>query len=101
MLKDNVYTESAEYFGASVGVARAIGFTKSNRKPDKYTNEEYKELKEKYEINRIILKAIDTKEYQKLQREIFKIGQTNKRLKKDISIYRKAWQEVIKKEYND
>lgn len=98
MIREHVYEEAADEFGTSVGVAHIIGYKTKKETIQEDGIELYKETKDELIINGIICDAIDLELYQELQREIFKIKQTgNKRLKL-LTIYRRAFQQLIDNE---
>jgi hypothetical protein len=55
----------------------------------------FKSLSTELTINGIVCESIKAGLYQELQREIYKIKLTNKRIKKELSIYKKAWNNII------
>lgn len=98
MIREHVYEEAADEFGTSVGVAHIIGYKTKKETIQEEGIEMYKETKDELIINGIICDAIDLELYQELQREIFKIKQTgNKRLKL-LTIYRRAFQQLLDNE---
>lgn len=98
MIREHVYEEAADEFGTSVGVAHIIGYKTKKETIQEDGIEMYKETKDELIINGIICDAIDLELYQELQREIFKIKQTgNKRLKL-LTIYRRAFQQLLDNE---
>lgn len=98
MIREHVYEEAADEFGTSVGVAHIIGYKTKKETIQEDGIELYKETKDELIINGIICDAIDLELYQELQREIFKIKQTgNKRLKL-LTIYRRAFQQLLDNE---
>jgi hypothetical protein len=98
MIREHVYEEMADEFGTSVGVAHIIGYKTKKETIQEDGIELYKETKDDLIINGIICDAIDLELYQELQREIFKIKQKgNKRLKL-LTIYRRAFQQLLDNE---
>jgi len=96
MLKEDVYIKSAEYFGTSIGVASIIG-KKVITEVDDIT---FKKYNEDETINTIIKKAIDTNQYQSLQRNIYKLNLKRDRRIKESTIYKKAW-DITNGNYKD
>lgn len=96
MLKHEVYQRTSEVFGTVVGVANIIGFTnvldESNKKD--FTPEEYKVVTDELDINTIICKAIDTNRYKELQRNLYKHSKKRHPRIKDITIYKRAWEDT-------
>ena len=98
MIREHVYEEMADEFGTSVGVAHIIGYKTKKETIQEDGIELYKETKDDLIINDIICDAIDLELYQELQREIFKIKQKgNKRLKL-LTIYRRAFTQLLDNE---
>ncbi len=93
-----MYGKIADEFGTSVGVAHIIGYKTKKETIQEDGIELYKETKDDLIINSIICDVIYLELYQELQREIFKIKQKgNKRLKL-LTIYRRAFQQLIDNE---
>jgi len=96
MLKEDVYIKSAEYFGTSVGVASIIG----KRVITEVDDITFKKYNEDETINTIIKKAIDTNQYQSLQRNIYKLNLKRDKRIKESTIYKKAW-DITNGNYKD
>ena len=94
MLKEATYTQAADAFGTSVGVAHAIGYKNKREQIKEGGIESFKSIEPDLELNAIICDAIEINMYQELQREIYRIKLTNKRIKKELSIYKKAWKNI-------
>jgi hypothetical protein len=94
MLSEKVYTNTAEEFSISVGVARITGYKKKTEHIDEVTPEVYKNLSNQLDINWIITETILDGNYKELQREIYRLKQTNKRLKSELSIYKRAFKNI-------
>lgn len=93
MLKENVYIESAEYFQTSVGVAHQIGSKSVTEFKDE---SDVKKYNDEYTINKIICNCIRNKEYQLLQRTLYRLRKENgKRNIKEVTIYKKAWYFIL------
>lgn len=88
----------ASEFGTSVGVAQIIGYKTKKETIQEDGLDLYKETKDDLTINGIICDSIDLELYQELQREIFKIKQTGSKRLKLITIYRRAFKELLKDE---
>lgn len=98
MIKEHVYEEMADEFGTSVGVAHIIGYKTKKETIQEDGIEVYKETKDDLIINDIICDAIDLELYQELQREIFKIKQKGSKRLKLLTIYRRAFQQLLDNE---
>lgn len=98
MLKDKVYVDAADEFGASVGVAHIIGYKNKKEQIKEVGVESYKAIEPDLEINYIIQDAIEINQYQQLQREIFKIRQKGDKRLKETTIYNRAFNEITKNE---
>jgi len=94
MLSENIYIEASEDFGTPVGVARITGYKKKSEHIDEVTPEAYKQLSSDLDINWIITETILDGNYEELQREIYRLKRTNKRLKSELSIYKRAFQNI-------
>lgn len=89
MLKQETYEAYSDFFGCSIGVATVMKYNETSGIPPAA----YKKLSANIQTNRTICKAIDTGLYQKLQREIFKLGGSDKRLKEN-GIVKRAWDNI-------
>ena len=94
MLKQETYELWAEGFATSIGVAQTIKYVDVQ---DGATPLAYKKFTSEMGINKKILKAIDDGKYQELQREIYKIGSGDKRLK-EKEIIKRAFDKIYGKE---
>ena len=95
MLKEATYTQAAEEFGTSVGVAHAIGYKNKKEQIKEGGIESFKSIEPDLEVNYIILDAIDENKYQELQREIYKIRLKGDKRLKETTIYKKALEIVL------
>jgi hypothetical protein len=95
MLREETYMRASDEFGTSVGVATIISYEKRKNKIDELSTTSFKSLSNELTINNIICDAVEFDMYQELQREIYKIKLTNKKIKKELSIYKKAWNNII------
>ena len=97
MLKQEIYQKASDVFGVTVGMANIIGFTnlidESNEKD--FTPEEYKGVSDEIDINMIICKAIDNGKYRELQNNLYTLNKKRHARIKDITIYKKAWKEIL------
>ena len=98
MLKEATYTQAAEEFGTSVGVAHAIGYKNKKEQIEEEGVESFKRIETDLELNMIICDAIEINMYQKLQREIYRIKQRGDKRLKETTIYNRALIEITKNE---
>ena len=91
MLKQETYEDFAEGFATSIGVAQTIGF--GDVESGGVEPSVYRRFSSDMNTNRIICKAIDGNLYQKLQRNIYRIEKSDKRLKEN-TIIKRAWEET-------
>lgn len=101
MIKENVYEEMAQSFGTSVGVARAIGYKTKKEVIKEDGIVYYKETKDDQSINDIISDCIYFEMYHELQREVYKIKQNKNRKLKELTIYRRAYNQLMQDEENN
>lgn len=94
MLSEKIYQNASTEFGTAVGVANIIGYRTKTDHITEYTPDVYKTLSDNLDVNYIICEAVDNKLYIELQREIYNIRLNNKRIKKELSIYKKAWNNI-------
>ena len=94
MLSERVYQKTSEEFGTPVGVARITGYKSKKEHVDEITTEAYKQLSNELDINWIITETILDGNYKELQREVYNLKKTNKRLKSELSIYKRAFQNI-------
>ena len=99
MIKESVYEEAADAFGTSVGVAHVIGYKNKKQQIKEEGIESFKSIEPDLEINYIICDAIELGIYQELQRAIYKL-RNNKRIKKETTLYDKAFNEITKNSHN-
>ena len=100
MIKEQVYVETADLFGTSVGVAHIIGFKNKREQIKEEGIESFKKIEGDLEINYIICDSIEFDLYQELQRKVYSIRQTNKNKKlKETTIYRRAFKQVCEQAY--
>jgi hypothetical protein len=100
VLSEKLYQKASFEFGTAVGVAHITGYKKKTEHITEYTPESYKQLSDELDINYIITDSIEMGIYQELQREIYDIRLNNKRIKKELSIYKKAWNNINGKQSN-
>jgi len=94
MLPEIVYKKATDEFGTPVGVARITGYKKKTDHIDEITSEAYKQLSTELDINWIITETVLDGNYKELQREVYNLKKTNKRLKSELSIYKKAFKKI-------
>jgi len=102
MLKEDIFVRVAEEYGTSVGIAnifkvQPLSEARGEFKDDK----EYKEYEDELTINHIICKAIDLGEYQKLQRVLYRMNLNRDKRLKELTLYRRAWKELVNKRIED
>ena len=100
MLKEATYTQAAEEFGTSVGVAHAIGYKNKREQIREEGIESFKSIEPELELNAIICDAIEIGLYKELQREIYKIKQRGDKRLKETTIYNRAFIEITKNTHN-
>jgi hypothetical protein len=98
MIKEQVYVETADLFGTSVGVAHVIGFKNKREQIKEEGIESFKKIEGDLEINYIICDSIELDKYQELQREIYRIRLKGDGRLKETTIYNRAFKEIIKNE---
>lgn len=98
MLKEATYTQAADAFGTSVGVAHAIGYKNKREQIKEGGIESFKSIEPDLELNAIICDAIEINMYQELQREIYRIKQKGDKRLKETTIYNRALIEITKDE---
>jgi len=99
MIKESVYEEAANAFGTSVGIAHVIGYKNKKQQIKEEGIESFKSIEPDLEINYIICDAIELGIYQELQSAIYKL-RNNKRIKKETTLYDKAFNEITKNTHN-
>ena len=95
MLREEIYHKVAREFQTAIGTALPIITpSKSNKEVLNAWVESKEDIRE-YELNRIILKAIDSDKYQSLFRKVYQLEKRskNKRILKN-TIYKKAWKDI-------
>jgi hypothetical protein len=98
LLKEATYTQAADAFGTSVGVAHAIGYKNKKEQIREDGVESFKRIEGDLELNMIICDAIEINLYQELQREIYKIRLKGDKRLKETTIYNRALIEITKNE---
>ena len=98
MLKEATYTQAAEEFGTSVGVAHAIGYKNKREQIREEGIESFKTIEGDLELNAIICDAIEINMYQELQRMIYKIRLKGDKRLKETTIYNRAFIEITNNE---
>ena len=98
MLKEAIYSQTAEEFGTSVGVAHAIGYKNKREQIREEGIESFKVIEPDLELNMIICDAIEIGMYQELQRAIYTIRLKGDKRLKETTIYNRALIEITKDE---
>jgi hypothetical protein len=95
MLREEIYHKVAREFQTAIGTALPVITSSKSNNEVLSAWVESKEDKREYELNRIILKAIDSDKYQSLFRRVYQIEKrsVNKRILKN-TIYKKAWKDI-------
>ena len=99
MIKEETYNQVATEFATSIGVAHIIGFKTKKDQIKEEGVESFKRIEPDLEINAIVCDAIEFDLYKELQREIYEIRQTKKKLK-EITIYRRAFKQATEQAYD-
>lgn len=94
MLSERAYRKTSAEFGTPVGVARITGYKSKKEHVDEITSEAYKQLSIELDINWIITETVLDGNYKELQREVYNLKKTNKRLKSELSIYKRAFKNI-------
>ena len=95
MIKESTYSQAANQFGTSVGVAHVIGFKNKREQIKESGIESFKVIEPDLIINNIVCDCIEIGMYQELQRAVYKIKQKGDRRLKEKTIYRKALEIVL------
>lgn len=90
MIKEETYNQVATEFATAIGVAHIIGFKTKREQIKEGGVDSFKRIEPDLEINAIVCDAIEFDLYQQLQRSVYEIRQTKKKLK-EITIYRRAF----------
>ena len=98
MIKEETYNQVATEFATAIGVAHIIGFKTKREQIKEEGVESFKRIEPDLEINAIVCDSIEFDLYQELQREIYEIRQTKKKLK-EITIYRRAFKSATEQAY--
>lgn len=94
MLSEEVYQKAAVDFGTPVGVAKITGYRKKTEHIGELNPTAYKSLSDEMDINWIITESVLDGQYKGLQREIYNIRLNDTRIKKELSIYKKAHKRI-------
>jgi hypothetical protein len=94
MLPEKIYQKASLEFGVPVGVAKIMGYKKKKDHIEEITSESYKQLSNDLDVNWIIADCVIDGTYKKLQREVYRLKSTNKRLKSELSIYKRAYKNI-------
>ena len=98
MIKEETYNQVATEFATAIGVAHIIGFKTKREQIKEEGVESFKVIESDLEINAIVCDSIEFDLYQELQRSIYEIRKTKKKLK-EITIYRRAFKLATEQEY--
>ena len=98
MIKEETYNQVATEFATAIGVAHVIGFKTKREQIKEEGVESFKRIEPDLEINAIVCDSIEFDLYQELQRSIYEIRQTKKKLK-EITIYRRAFKLATEQAY--
>ena len=98
MIKESTYTQAADAFGTSVGVAHIIGFKNKSEQIREQGIESFKSIEPDLELNMIICDAIEIGMYQELQRAVYKIRLKGDKRLKETTIYNRAFIEIMNNE---
>jgi hypothetical protein len=98
LIKESTYTQAADAFGTSVGVAHIIGFKNKSEQIKEEGIESFKKIEPDLELNMIICDAIEIGMYEELQRKIYKIKQRGDKRLKETTIYNRAFDEITNDE---
>ena len=98
MIKESTYTQAADAFGTSVGVAHVIGYKNKKEQIKAEGIESFKVIELDLELNAIICDAIEIDKYQELQRAIYNIRLKGDKRLKETTIYNRAFIEITKNE---
>ena len=99
MIKEETYNQVATEFATAIGVAHIIGFKTKREQIKEEGVESFKRIEPDLEINAIVCDAIEFDLYKELQREVYEIKKTKKKLK-EITIYRRAFKLATEQAYS-
>ena len=99
MIKEETYNQVATEFATAIGVAHIIGFKTKREQIKEEGVESFKKIEPDLEINAIVCDAIEFDLYQELQRKVYEIRKTKKKLK-EITIYRRAFKQATEQAYS-
>jgi hypothetical protein len=98
MLRDSVFEWISEEFGTSIGVAHIFGPWVEDGVS--ITEKWDKRDKDESAMNGMIMYMIDEGKYKEFQREVYRISQKSRKNIKEVTIYKKAFNDIIEK-YNE
>ena len=93
MIRSETFEWISEEFGITIGIAKIMGFKKLKDEREELGETTFKQWDGELSINEIITSAIDTDNYQPLQRELYKLKSKGSRAR-ELTIYKKAWKEI-------
>ena len=94
MLKQEAYEKVSEVFGTMVGVASMVKVMDLEETNEGENPIEYKKFSDEIDINMIILNSIDAGKYKDLQRSIYLLNKNRHPRTKELTIYKKAWNNI-------
>jgi hypothetical protein len=94
MLPEIIYRKASEEFGTIVGVAKIFASKKKTDYIEEINSKSYKKLSNDLDVNWIIAESVIDGKYKELQKEIYRLKSTNKRLKSELSIYKRAYDSI-------
>jgi len=98
MIRQEGYEWISYTFGTSVGVANILGYKKRSEGKEEYSTPlAFKKFNDDLDINEIITESIEEGKYKELQRELYRLNQKKHPRIKEVTIYKKAWQETYGK----
>lgn len=89
MLREEIYVNTANEFGVSVGVATIMGYKQLKDSVREIEPKTYKKMSSELSVNKLITDCIDDGLYQHLQRELFRIRSKGKKIS-ELTIYKQA-----------
>ena len=95
MLDEKIYQEASTEFGTTIGVAHIVGYKTKEEHIEERTKASYKILSDSLDINDIICDSIYNDVYVEFQRKLYELNKTKRKGTKEITIYKRAWKELI------
>lgn len=94
MLKQEAYEKVSEVFGTVVGVASMVGMVDLTEVEGAEEPVTYKKFSDEIDVNGIITKAIDTGKYRELQKNLYILNKKRNPRAKELTIYKRAWDNI-------